>query len=459
MKTNPILLLLLVFFTCLQSYAQTITGKVTNSSNTPIKNALVSLSNSPTIFAKTDALGAYSLTATVGAPITVAALGYETKINISTTAITNITLNVDPELTGNVYHINFDHMRAGADYTETELKRDFPVGSGAGFYDGTDPASNRVAIDPNESVGGIGSSIKVKFPANQLKTANSGLDVRIPLAQTYNSNNFQADELYLSYWIKFSDDFEFDKCGGKLPSLGGSDYNVRQNEWKGRIMWRNGGSIQFYMELPNSSFNISDADRFWGDKEVDNGDICTNEFTPYLSQSGWHNIELHYKFETPGQNDGYFEGWIDGDKGHKLTNASVFTNYRPSLYQRENLTINAILLSAFFGGSSIEYEHTKDEYMWFDEFKVSTTRINEYSRYNVTTDINSVDNATKKLHIYPNPTSTGIVTLNEPAEWSLYDITGKFISTGTSAIINTAGLTKGLYILYANEIAHKLIIE
>lgn len=239
MKTKSILLLLIVFFACLQSYAQTITGTVTNASNAPIKNALVSLFNSPTIFTKTDALGAYLLTAAVGARITMAALGYQTKNNILTTAVTNITLAIDPELSGNVYHINFDHMRAGESYTETELKRDFPVGSGAGFYDGVDPASNRVAIDPTVSVGNFGSSIKVKFPANQLKTANSGLDVRIPLAQTYNSNNFQADELYLSYCIKFSANFEFNKCGGKLPSLGGSDYNIRENEWKGRIMWHN----------------------------------------------------------------------------------------------------------------------------------------------------------------------------------------------------------------------------
>ena len=268
--------------------------------------------------------------------------------SLSSTANVAIVMQPDVLLQTDYYHISFDHLRAGDFYSKEELKDDFPVPSGIGFYEAEDPTSNRAFVDTEISVDANGQSLRVRFPAGQLKTANSGIDARIPLAKTYKDNDFNGEELYLSYWIKFSDNFEFDKCGGKLPSLGGSDLGTRENLWKGRIMWRNGGSIQFYMELPHDEDGFdSDAERFWGEKEYDGGDICTNKFTSYLAAPGWHNIELHYKLDN-GTPTGLFEGWVDGDKGHKIINSEIFGFYRRQGEGLENLTINAILLSTFF---------------------------------------------------------------------------------------------------------------
>ena len=283
---------------------------------------------------------------------------------------------------GEVYHLNFDQFEAGS-YSKQNIKDDTKANYGKGFYDGSDPSSDRAMIDSGESVTGNGQSLRITFPAGKLKTADSGVDTRIPLSGTASKNTYAADELYLSYWIKFSDNFEFEQCGGKLPSLGGADYASRENQWKGRIMWRPGGSIQFYMELPHDLDKIdSDFDRFWGEKEIDGGSICDNRFSPYLATPGWHNIELHYKLNSLGQSDGLFEGWVDGNKGYKLVNADVFGNYRPEGGEQDKLTINSILLSTFLGGSSDQYKMAEDTYIWVDEFKVSTTRVNEYYRYN-----------------------------------------------------------------------------
>ena len=374
--------------------AQNITGVVKNASGTPIANALVSNATNVNSYTKTATNGTFTIAGTTATKLTVAAFKYETRRNITVTSTSNfqIILNTDTYLlnTNNVYHLNFDHFRPGNSYSEAELKKDLPVGNGAGFASSSTAAANdpenRVSVDASIRVGTSGSSLKVRFPKNKLKTSASGIDVRVPLGESYKNNNFQADDLYISYWIKFSDNFDFTKCGGKLPSLGG-EYTDR-SRWKGRIMFRRGGSIQFYPELEGSEDSFSsDFDRFWGVKEVDRGDICTNEFTPYLGDNQWHNIELHYKFETPGQNDGYFEGWVDGGLGYKRTNSDKFGFWRPT--GSNDISINYLLLSTFLGGSSTEYEQNQDVFAWFDEFKVSKNRINDFNGGNNNTPINN----------------------------------------------------------------------
>jgi len=285
-------------------------------------------------------------------------------------------------LAEDVIFIDFDDLQPTETYTKDQLIADFAANYGKGFYEGGADGSNRAAIDATQSVNGSGNSLRIRFPAGQLKTDDSGVDTRIPLAGTASNNTFAADELYFSYWIKFSDNFEFERCGGKLPSLGGADSLARTNQWKGRIMWRAGGSIQFYMELPHGDDGIdADSLRFWGDKEFDGGSICENRFTSYLTSTKWHNIELRYKLNTSGENDGLFEGWVDGGVGHKVVSSEVFGNYRPADGAQDKLTINSILISAFLGGSSDEYRMAEDTYIWIDDLRVSTERINEYFKY------------------------------------------------------------------------------
>lgn len=63
----------------------------------------------------------------------------------------------------------------------------------------------------------------------------------------------ESSELYLAYWVKFEDGFDF-ILGGKLPGLSGSA-NLDENKkvWKGRLMWRQGGDIEFYMHWHKES--------------------------------------------------------------------------------------------------------------------------------------------------------------------------------------------------------------
>jgi hypothetical protein len=446
--------LLLMGILSISVNAQSVSGSVKDASGKPIVNALVCQVSKPTVFKKTDANGAYTIAGTSSTALRVGALGYKT---IPSTTAKNITMAVDPLLSTDVFHISFDHLRSGPSYTDTELKKDFNSAYGGGFYDGSS-GSDRASVDYGVSKDPVGVSLKVKFPKGKLKTASSGVDTRIPLKGTYKDNTFQSTDLYISYWVKFSDNFEFSKCGGKLPSLGGSTPGTRdEDRWKGRIMWRKGGSIQFYMELPDNSFNIADNLRFWGNKIKEGSGICDFQYQSFLGAPGWHNIELHYKFETPGKNDGIFEGWVDG-VNHYSINATVFNNYRPAGTTRSKITINYLLLSSFLGGSDLsDYAPTADTYAWFDEFRVSAKRINEL-KVARTSDLTIDDNnAKKEISIHPNP-STGLFTLDEIAQWSVFDVYGKTINQGKSKNIDLSGNAKGIYFAKINDNEMKKLI-
>lgn len=457
MKKN---LLFIVF--ALSTYigiAQTITGTVIDTASQPIENALVCLKNTPTTYTKTDENGNFSINASVGDQLRIGALHYETQASFTTTVASGqqIMMQDDPLLSTDVFHISFDHMRAGNTYTKNEMKDDFNLAYTKGFYDGS-AGSDRAAIDYNVSRDPGGASIKVKFPQGALKTADSGVDTRIDLEGVFNNNTFQSEDLYLSYWVKFGPNYEWDKCGGKLPSLGGSDYNSSQNRWKGRIMWRKGGSIQFYMELPDNGFTPTDEERFWGPQVTPGSGICEFEYMPYLGDEEWHNIELHYKFETPGQNDGYFEGWVDG-VNYDFMDATVFNNYRPAGTTRENITINTILLSAFLGGSDItDYAPTQDIYAWFDEFRVSTQRVDEWSDYSGT--LSNIDFSEKQaVKVFPNPSIDGVFNLQEDYDWIVYDVLGKQVAKGNSDKIDISHSKRGMYFAKIENTTVKLIVQ
>ena len=469
--------------------AQT-SGFIKNQDGEPIENALVCDANNVSNYTKTDSNGSYILqNSNHNTILRVGALKYKT---LTSTTLRNIVLEPDPLLENDEYHISFDHLRVGDTYTKNELKTDFPTSHGIGFYDGEmrngvkDEVQDRASIDYTTSIDPGGVSLKVKYPKGLLKPANSGVDTRIPLMNTFKDNYYEASDLYLSYWIKFSDDFDFSLCGGKLPSLGGSDPNAPdkrrdQNRWKGRIMFRKGGSIQFYMELPGEQEPADTASnedenelRFWGNRVVPGNDICTFEYENYLREKGWHNIELHYALEsTPNGDDGLFEGWVDG-VNYDFVGSDYFNYYRnpavektkngvTEIIDRSKITINHIMISTFLGGGDDNYTpKDNDLYVWFDEFRVSKTRINEWDKYSNNTTL-SLDNFNRTINnnnAFPNP-STGTFNLPIKTDWEVFGITGtKVMTIKNTQNINLSNLTKGIYFAKSknNKITCKLVL-
>lgn len=215
------------------------------------------------------------------------------------------------------------------------------------------PDEGRLQVDDTIAYGGHGKSVKVLYPQGGQQSGGSG-------AQWFFDLNGPHEDLYMSYWVRFDEDFDF-VLGGKLPGLGGAvSYEDRTHEWSGRLMWREDGKVEFYVHVPAEN-DFDPGDRFWWN---------TEGFQAKFIPGQWHHIELRMKMNTPGQFNGVMEGWFDGVKA---------ANY-PNFYFRDTPTQTAniawVFFSTFFGGSSSSiWQATKDEHAWFDEFTVSTQRI------------------------------------------------------------------------------------
>jgi hypothetical protein len=355
--------------------AQVLQGRVVNRSGAPIRNALVRVAAAGNIYSITDANGAFSLNGKVGDTLTVAAFKYaDYSVRAPSASGVTVALADDPLLGTLVYHNNFNYIRPGGSYGKYDALRDFNTYKSSGLVKPGDP-TDHAYIDTTNSYDGVGSSMRVMYPKGQITSGTSGIQISIPLSNDPKINLFAADALYFSYWFKLGPGFELN-CGGKMPGLAGSQVGNDDNKrWSGRWMFRYGGSLQFYMHYAGKADNDDQVTLFdWGSLVRPNADPpCSDEvWTPYLRTNVWHHIEMRYKLNTPGRADGELEGWLDGTAAHFLKTG--INDYRiPGI--SDDITLNSIFFSTFYGGSKPYFAPTKDVYAWFDEFRVSTRRI------------------------------------------------------------------------------------
>lgn len=215
------------------------------------------------------------------------------------------------------------------------------------------PDEGRLSVDDTRAANGSAKSIRVLYPAGSKQPAYSG-------SQWFANLNGEYEDLYLSYWVRFEEDFDF-VLGGKLPGLGGANtFNDRTNEWSGRLMWRENGWAEFYTHVPRNN-DFDPGDRFWWN---------TEGFQAVFVPGQWHHIEIHMKLNTPGEFDGIMEGWFDGRK------AATYNDFYFRDEPTESTKICWVFFSTFFGGSSSDiWNASKDEHANFDQFVVSTSRI------------------------------------------------------------------------------------
>ncbi|HKK81202.1 MAG TPA: hypothetical protein VJ909_03070, partial [Prolixibacteraceae bacterium] len=119
-------------------------------------------------------------------------------------------------------------------------------------------------------------------------------------------------ELYLRYYVKFEEGFDFQR-GGKLPGLmGGGDSWARSgghqpdgtNGWTLRLMWRQNRRLVVYAYVPPSE-NGKWGSETWG-QDIDSGvDAETGE---------WMCIEQFVNVGNAGKDNGRLKVWIDGEE-------------------------------------------------------------------------------------------------------------------------------------------------
>lgn len=164
----------------------------------------------------------------------------------------------------------------------------------------------------------------VPFDGPALKTTlkqgeNTALNLAYQFAEQAGE---EPEEIYFRYYLRFGEDWSPDVDGGKLPGIAGTygkgGWGMRRadgsNGWSVRGAFSRmtvspaGGTVTpigsyvYHADMKGHTGNI------WGWNQGPTGLLRNNK---------WYAIEQHVKLNTPGQNDGEFRAWIDGQLAYE----------------------------------------------------------------------------------------------------------------------------------------------
>jgi hypothetical protein len=192
-----------------------------------------------------------------------------------------------------------------------------------------------------------GKSLQIRLPKNE---AGCGHKQCINWKSTL-GNAFNA--LEYSYWVKFPEDFDF-VIGGKLPGVGSDKANTGgkkptgQDGWSVRVMWDRHGKLGQYVYHP--------------DQPKPFGEFFEWDM-PAISKGEWHQIKTRLTLNTAGNKDGKIQTWVDGKP--------VFDKRDFRFRNGNNLKIERLLFSVFFGGNSSEWAPRQDQHLFIDDWVIT----------------------------------------------------------------------------------------
>ena len=238
--------------------------------------------------------------------------------------------------------VDFDATALG-EYTASAFRSDWPSVQGVSGL-----GSGRAEIIGGPSAFS-GRSLRLKYPVGTYGSRNQAIQALMRLPENY-------EELYVSYRVRFAADFDFVK-GGKLPGLTGGAANTGGNQpngrdgWSGRMTWGRGGDAFQYLYHPDQPGIYGEGFRW--DRRFELG--------------RWHTVEHRFVMNTPRVYDGILQTWFDGRQALYVDNL----RFRDV----DSFAIDHFYISTFFGGGDDTWAPTKDEYISFDDFIISTARI------------------------------------------------------------------------------------
>ena len=179
-------------------------------------------------------------------------------------------------------------------------------------------------------------------------------------------NLSSENEYYLSYWVKFSDNFDFDgpkKSGGKLPGLGARDKTNDlcsgghkcngDNGFSGRYMWRENGRAVLYLYHMDKPGKYGETIPFEG----------SNGNEKYFKRGKWHNLIQRVKINDGKRSNGEIDVWMDGEQVVSIDGIRFVTN---------NQKIDSLYFSTFHGGYNSDWLPAYKVYSYWDDFVIST---------------------------------------------------------------------------------------
>ncbi|MFW5774918.1 MAG: polysaccharide lyase [Chitinivibrionales bacterium] len=208
------------------------------------------------------------------------------------------------------------------------------------------------------------NTIRVAYPAGGVGTSSTGAQFPITFERMAQSPAAGFDSLYLRYYLKFEEGFDF-RLGGKLPGLMGGDeswgisggnHPDGTNGWTLRLMWRENGAAVVYAYLPPGEYQQGS----WG------LDIALNK---HFIPGTWHCIEQYVCVNDIGEENGALRVWFDNEL--VLDRADVVFRTVDNSAGK----VGGCYFSTFHGGSGSEWAPRVDSYAQFDGFVMAPSRV------------------------------------------------------------------------------------
>lgn len=372
----------------------------------------------------------------------------------------------EPTAFGEIFFEDFDSEPIGT-YTWSQVCQAWndPL-----FGNGVD--EGRVHIIGNDTCFS-GNCLRITYPEGGTASHESGAQWNL-----YFPDGGAYDSLYFEYKVYFPVGFDF-VMGGKLPGFAGGTAPTGGAECDGtegfsaRLMWRrnSSGADSEHGYISNYVYfmdKISEyGDNFWWGTPPDDGvgsfENWTKDDKVWFTPGKWHSVKNLVVINTPGVADGKIHAWLDGVK--VLENNSL----RFRAEQVNSFKVDQFYFSTFFGGSDPIWAPASTEYVFFDEFTVSTEDI----PVDLPLGIEKFDPG-REVVVSPNPCIGRFNILNAPItdeliDISIYSISGKKmlhlenVNTNDQMAINCKNLDAGVYIVSLKSpygvINKKLIIK
>lgn len=174
------------------------------------------------------------------------------------------------------------------------------------------------------------------------------------------------EELFIRYYVRFQPGFSW-VGGGALPGLAGGtrpldcgDYD--DEGWSGMHRWGPNGRVGvklFVNRIGTSLMNNCGLQRHF---------TVNGQQTGLLKPGTWHCIEARYVMNTPGVDNGIYQGWFDGEPALEMTKV----RYRDT---GETFKIDTFIIGTYFDGSACNWWPKTAQYCRFDNFVIGKNRI------------------------------------------------------------------------------------
>ncbi|MBN2523899.1 MAG: hypothetical protein JXB24_11545 [Bacteroidales bacterium] len=254
---------------------------------------------------------------------------------------------------------DFEKFNAGSRFNDKAWESDGFVN--IDWFQGSD----RAMVSDDFSHGGK-KSLRVFYPKGKFGPGETGHQAPCGLTP--------ADEYYVSYWLRFSEDFSWgtENQGGKLPGLAsgekcsGGQTCDGSNGFTARYMWREDGRAVLYL------YHMDKPGKYGEDFDLTGEDGEKS----YFPKGEWINLIERVKINSGNNHDGEVQIWYNGKEVLHLSGLKFVTN---------GDKVDAFYFSTFHGGNDITWSPKNDCYIWFDDIIVTRDPKNVFTSSSLTT--------------------------------------------------------------------------